>query len=104
MIGMPNSAPNTPGFVIVNVPPETSSGLSCLRARAVREVGDRAAQPEQVLLVRVLDHRDDQAPVERHGDADVDVLVVDDVSPSTDALTTGTARSASTAALRMNDR
>ena len=79
MIGMPNSAPNTPGLVIVNVPPCTSSGLSCLAARAVGEVGDRAAQAEQVLLVGVLDHRHDQAPVERDRDAEVDVLVVDDV-------------------------
>ena len=37
MIGMPNCAPKTPGFVIVNVPPGTSSGLSCLaRARSAR--------------------------------------------------------------------
>ena len=57
MIGMPNSAPNTPGLVMVNVPPETSSGLSCLLRARVREVGDGAAQAEQVLLVGVLDDR-----------------------------------------------
>ena len=67
------------GFVIVNVPPDTSSGLSCLLARAGGEIGDRAAQAEQILLVGVLDDRDDQAPVERDGDADVHVLVIHDV-------------------------
>ena len=54
-------------------------GLELLGARARGQVGDRAAQAEHVLLVGVLDHRHDQALIERHGDADVDVLLVDDV-------------------------
>jgi hypothetical protein len=66
-------------LVIVKVPPATSSGFSCLLPRAVREVGHGAADADQVFLVRVLDHRHDQPPVERHRDADVDLLVVDDV-------------------------
>jgi hypothetical protein len=37
MIGMPNSAPKTPGLVMVNVPPATSSVFSFFsRARLAR--------------------------------------------------------------------
>ena len=36
-------------------------GLELLGARAIGDVGDRAAQTEHVLLVGVLDDRDDQA-------------------------------------------
>ena len=37
MMGNPNSAPKMPGLVMVNVPPCTSSGFSCLvRARVAR--------------------------------------------------------------------
>ena len=54
-------------------------GLELLRARAIGDVGDRAAQAEQVLLVGVLDDRHDQAALERDRDAEVDVLLVDDV-------------------------
>ena len=53
--------------------------LELLRARARRQIRDRAAQAEQVLFVRVLDDGDDQPPVERDRDAEVDVLVIDDV-------------------------
>ena len=53
--------------------------LELLRARPLGDVGDRAAQPEQVLLVGVLDDRHDQAALERDGDPEVDVLLVDDV-------------------------
>src|SRR5438132_582331 len=42
MTGIPNSAPNTPGLVIVKVPPATSSGFSCLlRARPARSATAR---------------------------------------------------------------
>ena len=64
---------------MVKVPPCTSSGLSFFVRARVAEVVDRAAQAEEILLVGVADHRDDQALVERDGDADVDVLLVDDV-------------------------
>ncbi len=48
MIGVPNRPPKTPGFVIVNVPPVTSSGLSCLvRARSARSFAARA-KPEML--------------------------------------------------------
>ena len=53
--------------------------LELLRARARREIRDRAAQAEQVLLVGILDDGDDQSPVERDRDAEVHVLVIDDV-------------------------
>ena len=68
-----------PGLVIVNVPPCTSSGLSFFDRARVGQVVDRAAQAEQVLLVGIPDHRHDQAVVERDGDPEVDVLLVDDV-------------------------
>ena len=79
MIGMPNCAPNCPGFVMVKVPSCTSSGLSCLDLARVGEVGDRATQIEHVHLVGVLDDRHDQAGIERDRDPEVDVLLVDDV-------------------------
>ena len=65
--------------MIVNVPPCTSSGFSFFDRARVREILDRAAQPEQILLVGVPDHRHDQPLIERHRDAEVDVLLVDDV-------------------------
>ena len=43
MIGVPWKVPNPPGFVIVNVPPWTSSGSSFfVRARAARSAIARA--------------------------------------------------------------
>ena len=62
MIGMPNSAPKTPGFVIVNVPAGDFVGLELLCARARRQIRDGAAQPQQILLVRVLDDRARSVP------------------------------------------
>ena len=42
MIGVPISAPNTPGFVIVNVPPDISSGVSVfVRAFSARSITAR---------------------------------------------------------------
>ena len=52
--------------------------LELLGAGARGEVDDAAAQVEQVALLGAMDHRHDQAPVERDGDAEVDVLRVDD--------------------------
>ena len=79
MMGSPNWAPKLPGFVIVKVPPWTSSGFRPLARARVGEVRDRAAQAEQVLLVCVLQHGHDEPPVERHRNPDVDLLLVDDV-------------------------
>ena len=74
MIGVPWKVPKPPGFVIVNVPPWTSSGSSFLVRARGGEVGDRAGHPEQVEVLRVLDHRHDQplAVLERDGDPEVD--------------------------------
>ena len=80
MIGMPNSAPKTPGLVIVNVPPATSSGLSCFaRARFARSAIGAAQARRRFFSSAFLIDRHDQPPVERDRDADVDVLVIDDV-------------------------
>src|SRR5207302_10767923 len=49
-----------------------------LSAGAVGNVNDGAGDAEEVLLLRLFDDRDDEAPLERDGDADVDVLVVTD--------------------------
>ena len=53
-------------------------GRELLGAGALGEVDDGAGDAEEVLLLALLDDGDDQAPVERDGDADVDVLVVED--------------------------
>src|ERR1035437_2603770 len=45
---------------------------------AFAEVGDAALQSEEVELVGVLENGDDESPIERNGDAGVDVLVVAD--------------------------
>ena len=76
MIGVAMIEPYCPGFVIVNVPPRTSSGVSSpARARLARSLM-RAGQPLDGQLVRVADDRDDQPVLaERHGDPEVDVLV-----------------------------
>ena len=50
-----------------------------LRARAVHDVGNGAAQTEHVLFVGVSDDRHDEPVVERHGDPQVDVFLVHDV-------------------------
>src|SRR5712664_2926253 len=54
-------------------------GLQLFRTRALREVVHVALDAENVFLVGVFHHRDEQAPVERHGDADVDLLVQDHI-------------------------
>src|SRR5882762_1931830 len=54
-------------------------GLQFFRTRALREVIHVALDAENVFLVGVFHHRDEQAPIEGHGDADVDLLVQDDV-------------------------
>ena len=53
-------------------------GSELLVAGAVGEVDDGAGDAEEVLLFGLLDDGDDEAPLERDGDADVDVLVVED--------------------------
>jgi len=78
--GNPNSPPNTPGFVI-----EKRSFLHLFRlqlfsnARALRQIVHRPLNAENILFVGALYHGHDQAPIERHGDADVYFLVPYDV-------------------------
>ena len=74
MIGMPNSAPKTPGIRDRERAAGHFVGLELLARARGRQIGDGAAEAEQVLLVRVLDDRDDQAPVERDRDAELTSL------------------------------
>ena len=48
-------------------------GTQLLGARPLAEIVDGPRQAEERQLVGVLDHRDDEPPVERHRDAEVDV-------------------------------
>ena len=61
---------------MVKVPEATSSGFSFLpRARAARSTMARA-MPRKLSVLRLVDDGHDQPPIERDGDAQVDVLVV----------------------------
>ena len=53
-------------------------GLQLLGARALGEIRDRLAEIDRRQRVGLLHHRHDQPAVERHRDAQVDVLLVDD--------------------------
>ena len=53
MIGSVSAVPNGPMFVIVNVPPTTSSGPSCLLFARVGEVTDLPGDEPQPLAVGV---------------------------------------------------
>ena len=53
-------------------------GGEFLGAGAVGDVDDGAGDAEETLLLRLLNDGDNQTPVESDGDADVDVLVVED--------------------------
>ena len=78
MIGSVMYVPNGPGFVIVNVPPSTSSGTSFFVRARVGEVVHLARDQPQALAVGVADHRRDQAlEVEVDRDREVDVVVDD---------------------------
>ena len=79
-IGVPVSTPNTPTLVIVIVPPAMSAGV-VLPARAVSvSVADRVGQLAQRQLVGVLDVRHDQPAVGGRGDAQIDVVLQDDLA------------------------
>ena len=54
-------------------------GLQLFGAGAFGYIRDRTTESEHVLLVGVLHHWNDQPAFDRHGDAQVDVLLVDDV-------------------------
>ena len=78
-IGVESSEPNTPPFVIVNVPPESSCGVSVLsRARcAMRR--DLAFEPGEIEALGVAHDRHHEPALRARGDAEVDEVVVDDV-------------------------
>ena len=79
MIGSPHRPPKMPGLVSVNVPPSTSSTFSCLaRARCARSCTARQSSSRLLRSARA-DHRHDQSLLERHGNPQVDVVLVDDV-------------------------
>src|SRR5262245_13316430 len=53
--------------------------IQTLRPCTLGDIRNRATETEYVFLVRVLDHRHDQAVVESNGDSKIDVLLVNDV-------------------------
>jgi hypothetical protein len=68
MIGVSNSAPLLPMLVMVNVPPESSSGADLVGAGAIGDVRDLAGDAGDVEVARLLDDRDEQALLGVHGD------------------------------------
>ena len=54
-------------------------GRKFLAAGAVGQVVDGARQPQKTFFVGMVDHRDDQAPFQSHGDAHVNVFLVQNV-------------------------
>ena len=54
-------------------------GLEFFGAGAFGQIVHGAGDAQEILLLGVLDHRNDQAPIESDGDADVAFLVQDDV-------------------------
>ena len=78
MIGVSNSAPRLPVLVSVNVPPARSSGLTWpARVRSARSAILRA-RPPMFRSPALLDHRDHQAALGVHRDAQVLGVVVGD--------------------------
>ena len=78
-IGVDISEPNTPPLVIVNVPPVSSSSVIAPSRARVAKAPTRLLDLGEAARVGVAQHRHDQAAVGRDRDADVVVLVIDDV-------------------------
>ena len=76
---MESSEPKTPPLVIVNVPPESSCRPSLPSRVAVGEALDLGLDLGERHLLDVAQHRHGQPAVGADGDAEVDVVVVDDV-------------------------
>ncbi len=80
-------------------------GRELFGAGAEGEIGDGAGEIGEAALLGLADDGHDEAPVERDGDAEMDVLVVADGEAvavfSSEALTMGKRRSAATAAAAM---
>ena|SRR5258708_5383552 len=53
-------------------------GLEFFAAGAFAEIGDTALQTEKIQVTGVLENGDDESPIERDGDADVDVAMIAD--------------------------
>ena len=78
-MGVDSNEPNTPPLVIVNVPPVSSSSVSWPSRARCRIPDHRLLDLAEAQLVGIAQHRHDQAALGRDGDADVVVLVIDDV-------------------------
>ena len=78
-MGVPASMPKTPMFVMEIVPPERSAGAGLARARRVRQFGQRRGELQQGHPVGVLDVRHGQAARGGGRDAQVHVVVLDDL-------------------------
>ena len=76
MMGVPNSPPKTPELVRVKVEPGGLVGHQLFGAGAEGEVGEGAGEIDEAALLGLANDGDDQAPLERYGDAEIDVLVV----------------------------
>ena len=80
MIGIVSTEPAEPLLVMVNVPPEISSGLSLrVRARSARSKISRAIAAQPLGLGVADDRREQALVVEVDGDAEVDEVVDDQV-------------------------
>ncbi len=72
MIGNEIHVPDAPGFVIVNVPPARSSGVSLASARPSGNGADRVGQRAQTQAVGVVhDGNDEAAEIEVDRDAEM---------------------------------
>ena len=79
MIGVPASTPKTPTLVIVKVPPLISAGWVLPVAGGRGQLVEGGGQVEQGEPLGVLDVGYDEPARRGRGDAEVDVVLVDDL-------------------------
>ena len=106
MIGVPWNVPNPPGFVIVNVPPWTSSGMSFfVRARSARSATPRA-MPSRFMPSTFLSTGTMRPlpPSSETAKPRFTKLLVTIEAPRISALTQGQSRIVSTVARATNER